>query len=139
LVAGVTTDDVFVDQAKKRIVARAKPLPGATIASYYALEKRMADRDPEWRFIIEPPAMALPQVQLDENGAIAANDPDYALAIWAIKRVNAPVGIIGDQQYSEAIMARLAQNGVKASYSGDDNVAGNIISFRWLAPDSVTE
>lgn len=139
LVAGVSTEDVLVDQTKKRIVARAKPLPGATIASYYALEKRMVARDPEWRFIIEPPATALPQIRLDENGAIAENDPDYALALWAIKRVDAPVGIICDQQYSETVMARLSQNGVTAVYRGNDNGSGNIVSFRWLAPDSVTE
>lgn len=139
LVAGISTDDVFVDQAKKRIVARAKPLPGASLASYYALEQRMADRDPQWRFIIEPPAMALPQVRLDDNGAIAENDPDYALALWAIKRVDAPIAVECSQQYSDAILAKLKESGTQAVYRGQNNAADNIIRFRWLAPDSVTE
>jgi uncharacterized hydrophobic protein (TIGR00271 family) len=139
LVAGVSTDDVFVDQTKKRIVAQAKPLPGANMASYYTLEKRMADRDPEWRFIITPPAMSLPEIRLDENGAIANNDASYALCLWAIKRVNAPVAITGNENAADAVIAQLAKDGAKAVYRGAGNAGEDSLQFRWLAPDSVDQ
>lgn len=137
LVAGVTRDDVFVDQQKKRIVARAKPLPGATMASYYALEQRMALRDPEWQFVIEPPAIALPEIALTD-GAIAADDPNYALALWAIKRVDTPVAILCDQGAAENITARLKADGVQAVYRGAGSSGGEVIKLGWLAPDTVT-
>jgi hypothetical protein len=136
LVAGVSGDDVFVDQAKKRIVAKAKPLPGATIASYYALEQRMAKRDPEWTFIVEPPALALPRVSLPD-GALAENDANYALALWAIKRVDSPVAVTGSEDDANIVLERLRKDGVEAVYDGSSNAGDSRVNVIWLAPGTV--
>ncbi len=136
LVAGVSGDDVFVDQAKKRIVAKAKPLPGATIASYYALEQRMSKRDPEWTFIVEPPALALPRVSLSD-GALAENDANYALALWAIKRVDSPVAVTGSEDDANIVLERLRKDGVEAVYNGSSNAGDSRVNVIWLAPGTV--
>jgi uncharacterized hydrophobic protein (TIGR00271 family) len=47
LVAGVSEDEVTVDAGRKRATVRARELPGATLASYRALEMRIAAR--RWR------------------------------------------------------------------------------------------
>ncbi|NQV94687.1 MAG: DUF389 domain-containing protein [Sphingomonadales bacterium] len=48
LIAGVSVDDVTLDTSKRRAMVNAKPLPGASLESYYALEQRVAAGAKNW-------------------------------------------------------------------------------------------
>jgi len=106
LAAGVAPGEVLIDNGHRRALVRAKRLEGASLATYRALEGRIAASEPEWRIELVPPAGALP--------AIAVNDgePDadaLALIGWAAQRLDRGVVLTGPSAQAEAAAARLRE------------------------------
>jgi len=92
LAAGVPVDDVTIDRQRQRAVAAFATLPGADLATYYALERRAAAAADGWTVEITPPAAPLPLIEF-ENGddALAGASRQAALrSAWAARRWNVP-------------------------------------------------
>ena len=132
LVAGVTADQVLVDRTAKRALVRAAPLPGADLASYRALEQRVAATQPSWSVTLIPPPAALPELsfegdELDERGREAA-----AIAVWGARRLQLPLGVSGRGARAEAALTALSEGGAVArAVEG----AGDGVALTWVAPE----
>lgn len=90
LTAGVSPESVTIDREHHRAMATAVPLPGATLASYRALEQRAAAQADGWDIVLTPPQMRLPLVRFASGEAEL--DPIAREAVlttaWAAKRWN---------------------------------------------------
>jgi uncharacterized hydrophobic protein (TIGR00271 family) len=97
LAAGVSENDVLIDDARRRALVRARALPGASLATYRALEARIAASEPEWQIELVPPSGTL-------AAAIPAEDPEPALALvqWAARRTGRGVVLTGPTGEAEA-------------------------------------
>jgi uncharacterized hydrophobic protein (TIGR00271 family) len=91
LAAGVSADDVMLDRDARRVLVAARPLPGASLAAYRALEARVAAQAEGWSVAIAPPAgLDLPAIAF----AGETDQPDDAgkeavlTTIWAAQRWN---------------------------------------------------
>lgn len=98
LVTGVAVDDVTIDRDHRRATAAARPLPGATIATYHVLEARAAGEADGWNVAIVPPQLPLPTIGFADN--VDALDDDARAAViasaWAARRWNMPaLGVPG--------------------------------------------
>ena len=114
LVAGVPETDVLVDRTRRRAMVRAEQLEGATLAAYKALEKRIADTEPEWTIELLPPAGALPgEVAFDENGPTVEGTQALGVIEWATRRVDVPIVLSGNREQAEAAAEILRQRGVE--------------------------
>lgn len=110
LAAGVEADDVLIDTDRRRALVRARPLDGASLATYRALEARIAASEPDWRIELVPPPMPL-----DTAMAVADGSPDAAalgLVEWAALRQGRAVRLIGPVDEVEAAAEGLRQAGV---------------------------
>ncbi|WOE76199.1 DUF389 domain-containing protein [Alterisphingorhabdus coralli] len=139
MVAGVPPENVVVDRTAKRAMVKAKPLPGAGLGSYYVLEQRLAEMKPDWTVIIEPPATALPELELMKDDPLLPDKADYQLALWAIRRIDAPVAVSGDGLAGRALVKRLEDAGVTARYAGQGNATRGRLRLEWLAPDALAD
>ncbi len=92
LVAGISEDGVLVDSAKRHALARAGVLPGATLATYRALEERLSAANPGWRVTLIPPAVALPPVTVTDGTPDAAQ---VATLAWGAERRDEAIGVRG--------------------------------------------
>ncbi len=98
--AGIAPEDVVIDREGHRAQAAARPLAGATLASYRALESRIAAHADGWTIAIVPPA-GLPLTPitgtLDAEGQLPPEASDaLRLDCWAARRWNWPdLGIAG--------------------------------------------
>lgn len=113
LAAGVSENDVLIDEARRRALVRAKPLAGAGLATYRALEDRIAASEPDWRIELVPPPVPL-------GGTIPAKDgePDaatLALVQWAAQRLDRGVVLTGPADTAEAAAKALGEAGVAAA------------------------
>ncbi|MEP2736619.1 MAG: DUF389 domain-containing protein [Erythrobacter sp.] len=123
LAAGVSDGEVVIDAQRRRAIVKAKPLEGATLATYRALEQRIAASEPEWRIELTPPASALasapaiPEITLNEEGAISDEGMaalDYAA--WGAQRLELPLRISGNAEALAAAQAHLKKRGVEAEF-----------------------
>jgi len=90
--AGVTADAVTIDREHHRMTATAITLPGATGATYRALEQRMAAAAPGWEIRIVPPLSRFPTIGFAPD-ADTLDDPgkqSVQLSIWEAMRWNIP-------------------------------------------------
>ncbi|MDG2533662.1 DUF389 domain-containing protein [Sphingomonas sp. HITSZ_GF] len=117
LLAGVAEDQLALDPVTRHAQVRAAPLPGATLASYRALEQRAAAIDPDWTVHLVPPAGALP----------GADDLDTA--IWAARRLDLPIAVTG--RGAEAVVEKLEAAGVTATRQPGNAAT---VTLRWQAP-----
>ena len=88
--AGVSPDDVTIDREHHRVTATAAPLPGATAATYRALEQRMSAVIGTWQVAIVPPMGAFPQIRFSRT-VDALDDAARSavlLSAWEAKRWN---------------------------------------------------
>lgn len=114
LVAGVAPDRVLIDLSAKRAYVRASALPGADLASYRALEARVAASEEGWSVTLVPPVAALPKVEFDAEGPTAAGVQAMETAAWAAKRLGLEIGVSSAiAARAEAVRAALAQAGVR--------------------------
>lgn len=98
LVTGIPADDVTIDRDHRRATAAAVPLPGATVATYHALESRAAAETEGWSVVIVPPQGPLPEVAFADNVDTldAAARASVVTSIWAARRWNMPaLGVPG--------------------------------------------
>jgi len=88
--AGIVADDVTIDRDHHRATGTAARLPGATSATYRALEKRISDATDGWAITIVPPSGEFPTIRFAENNDTldAAAKQAVALSIWQAKRWN---------------------------------------------------
>ena len=113
LAAGVEQGEVLIDPARRRALLRAKQLEGANMATYRALEARIAASEAEWVIELIPPSAPLPPAITFADGA-----PDeagaQALAVigWAAQRSGRDVVLSGNPDRAEAAAGVLRTNGV---------------------------
>ena len=88
--AGVRPDAVMVDQGHQRATVAAAALPGATLATYHALEQRVQQSSPGWHVVLVPPFSALPMIRFADGSDTLdqAGDESVGLSAWAAKRWN---------------------------------------------------
>ncbi|MGR6329993.1 DUF389 domain-containing protein [Sphingomonas sp. XXL09] len=90
LITGITPDAVTIDRDHHRAVAAAAPLPGASVATYRALERRAAEQSDDWDVAIVPPQGPLPTIAFaggaDTLDAVASDA--VATSAWAAHRWN---------------------------------------------------
>ncbi len=113
LAAGVAEGDVLIDEARRRALVRAKPLPGASLATYRALETRIAASEPDWRIELVPPPAPL-------GVTIPAEDSAAALAqvAWAAQRAGRAVVLTGPAGEAEAAAEVLREGGIAVQLQG---------------------
>jgi uncharacterized hydrophobic protein (TIGR00271 family) len=113
LAAGVEQGEVLIDPARRRALVRAKQLEGASMATYRALEARIAASEAEWVIELIPPSAPLPPAITFADGV-----PDeagaQALAVigWAAQRSGRDVLLSGNPDRAEAAAGVLRANGV---------------------------
>lgn len=111
LVAGVDEADVLVDRQRRRALVRARPLEGATLRAYLALEQRAAAQVEGWAVELVPPARELPDVAFAGKVPDKSGDEALDLAAWAAKRVGVPVILTGAPAQTELVAQRLREAG----------------------------
>jgi uncharacterized hydrophobic protein (TIGR00271 family) len=114
LVAGVGRDAVLVDAERRHVLARAGPLPGATLATYRTLEERLAASERNWRVSLIPPALPFGVIRSADG---VADPDDVATIAWAAQRRDAAVEVSGAG--SDPLMEALAKAGVTATQGSE--------------------
>ena len=134
LIAGVSMDDVMLDTSKRRAMVVAKPLPGASLASYYALEQRVAAGAKNWTIKLQPPAMALPELRITDGAVSATSNRDLDLIIWASERIGLPLGMNSAVAGRAVVKEALASNNIIIGQETDLAIPNGGVRLRWLAP-----
>ncbi len=139
LVAGVSVDDVTIDTTKRRAIVSAKPLQGATLDTYYALEKRIADQAKDWAIEIKPPAVTLPSLQVTDGAITEKSTAQLPLIGWAAARVQLPMGAYGSSNDIEVARKTLFDaHATTISAAGPGDAAGTV-RLRWLSPQETAQ
>ncbi|KQX20067.1 MULTISPECIES: DUF389 domain-containing protein [unclassified Sphingomonas] len=129
LAAGVAPEAVTIDRDHRRATVIAAPLPGATVATYRALELRAQQDVDDWAITITPPQGPLPPIAFADNVDtldIPAREAVLTSA-WAARRWNirslsvpglpetAPENPILSQRRALVIAQLLRSQGVEAT------------------------
>lgn len=112
LATGIAAEDVTIDRDHHRATAPATPLPGATLATYRALEARAAAGNDGWAVAIVPPQQPLPAIAFADNADVL--DPAARAAVetsaWAARRWNVrSLGVPGLPEGDPPARPNLAQ------------------------------
>lgn len=116
LVAGVPAESILIDRQARLARVVAAPLPGAGLAAYRALERRVAATAPGWRVLLVPPPVAPDPA-----------DPDTVA--WAADRLALAVVAGGN---ADALVAALQERGVQV----DRRPGRGPITLAWAVPDA---
>jgi len=135
LVAGVEPEAVLIDRANRRAVVKAKPLTGASLSTYYELETRVAALEPDWSLLVEPPALPLPNITLEDGKLTAEGQAAFALASWAAARIGTPIGINGRDADAAKLKAMFKDKNIDTVRKSALPNRRNIVSTGWIAPD----
>ena len=133
LVAGVSEDELTIDRQRRRAVVRARPLEGATLATYRELELRIAATEPDWTVEITPPKLSLPQVSLSDEELDQAGIEAVQLIAWASRRLNMPVEVTGPNGQVETVATTLSDAGI--TVTAVPLRRGNVVQARWSQED----
>jgi uncharacterized hydrophobic protein (TIGR00271 family) len=90
LASGTAPETVTIDREHQRVVAAGVPLPNATLATYRALETRVAAFADGWTVEITPPRAAMPEIAF-ADGADSLDDASREAVLtsaWAARRWN---------------------------------------------------
>ena len=109
LAAGVAPGEVLIDPTRRHALVRAKRLDGAGLATYRALEARIAASEPEWRVELVPPAGALPVIRASDDAAA------LDLIGWAALRLDRTVQLTGDPDIAEQAAVALRDKGIEVT------------------------
>ena len=139
LIAGVSVNDVTLDTSKRRAMVNAKPLPGASLASYYALEQRVAAGAKNWTIKLQPPAIALPDLKIADGALAPTSSRNLDLIAWATDRIGLPLGIAGAAPDRAVARDVLKAKNIKIAQESDMVVPGAGIKLRWLAPSETND
>jgi uncharacterized hydrophobic protein (TIGR00271 family) len=113
LAAGVPQSEVLIDPARRRALVRAKPLPGASLVTYRALEARIAALEPEWTIELIPPVGALDaSIAYEDGEPTQAGEAARDLVGWAALRLNRGVVLTGPADEADAAAEALRNAGV---------------------------
>ena len=134
LIAGVEPEAILIDRRGTGAVVRAARLPGATMATYRALEARVAASEPRWRISLIPPPAALAPVTFDGEAPDAAGREAIATAVWAARRLRLPLGVVGGEARAEAVLAALREAEVEAERVDGEGAAAEPVRLAWRAP-----
>lgn len=134
LVAGVDQKDLMIDKDRRRATVTARELDGATLRAYRELEDRIAASEPNWQVELRPPARPLPTITFAEGEPNEAGLAALDLAVWAARRVTAPLVLNGETAEREWLSAYLRDAGVRVAM-GAEGAPLNSVSLRWGAPD----
>jgi hypothetical protein len=119
LAAGVPENEVLIDEARRRALVRARRLDGASLATYRALEKRIAAGEPDWTIELIPPAGALPaSIGFDDGEPTEAGASALALTGWAAQRLAREVVLTGPADTAEAASEILREQGIAVDIRG---------------------
>jgi len=138
LIAGVSVDDVTLDTAKRRALVIAKPLPDASLASYYTLERRVAAKANDWNIKLQPPAVALPKLTITDGALASTSSADLELIVWASERLNLPLGITGSAEDMAVTKRILQARNVTVAQETETAAPDGGIGLRWAAPAEST-
>lgn len=139
LLAGVPPDQVLIDRGAMRAIVRAAPLPGATLASYRALEARLAAMEPRWRIALIPPGIDLPEIAVSGDELDSSSRDEIDTAAWAAQRLNLPIGVAdGSTAAAEAVAIALRGAGADARVIAPRR-RGDLVRLRWLVPGAAPE
>lgn len=135
LVAGVSPDQVLIDGASNRALVRATRLPGAGLATYRVLERRVAAGATGWDIILIPPSLPFPEIAFEDDEPNAAGRESLSLAMWAARRTGMPIGVASSSDArAEAVLSVFRQSGVEARRVPG---ASNGVALQWVAPEAV--
>lgn len=137
LVAGVTADQVTIDTTNRRAIVSARPLKGATLETYYALEQRIADQAKNWAIRIKPPAAQLPSLMIEDGAVEDKSTAQLSLIGWAAARVELPLGATGSPEDVEIVRKALLDNHAIAVNDAGTGGADGTVRLRWLSPQDV--
>ena len=133
LVAGVSEDELTIDRQRRRAIVRARPLEGASLATYRELELRIAATEPDWTIEITPPKLGLPQVSLTDGELDEAGIEAVQLIAWASRRLNTPVEVTGPNGQVEAVATTLSDAGL--TVTAVPLRRSNVVQARWSQDD----
>ena len=128
LVAGIKREDVMLDRENRRVMAKARALPGLSLAGYRELEGRVSSEAPGWTVMLRPPALPLPSVTLSEGKPDDAGNAALALIDWAARRTGIRVELAGPGAATGALAETLRQQGVEVVTTTE---RGSQVSARW--------
>ncbi|MEP2987830.1 MAG: DUF389 domain-containing protein [Parasphingorhabdus sp.] len=131
LVAGVEQDDVIVDTSKRRAIVMAKPLPGASLQTYYALEQRMVKQMPDWAINIQPPPAALPDLVVAENELTNASKRRLEWISWAALRSPMAIRMTGAKADMGIVALELAKQNLFLAKTETENSQSGRVKFDW--------
>ena len=98
---------------------RAKRLDGATLATYRALEGRIAASEPEWSIeLIPPPAALSAAIPFNDGIPTEAGSAALELIAWASLRLDRGVVLTGPAAEAEAAAEALRADGIAAEVRG---------------------
>ncbi|GGB52126.1 DUF389 domain-containing protein [Blastomonas aquatica] len=126
ILAGVSPDAVLVDREKRLAQVRASPLPGATLATYRALEQRLSQAEPQWQMQLIPPPLALPLISFDDDEPDAVGVQNLALVTWAARRTGLSLTVQGAGNRADYVLTKLREAGIQAETNGSRNSDGPI-------------
>jgi uncharacterized hydrophobic protein (TIGR00271 family) len=116
LAAGVPESDVLIDRNRRRALVRAKRLEGATMATYRALERRIAAGEPEWTIELIPPSAALPgAIPFADGAPTEAGGAALNVIAWAALRLDRAVVLTGPGDEVETAVGSLREDGVRVA------------------------
>jgi len=113
LAAGVEQSEVLIDPARRRALVRAKRLDGASLATYRALEARIAASEADWTIELIPPTAPLPSaISLADGEPDEAGTQALAVIGWAAQRTGRGLVLSGNRDTAEAAAAQLRRSGI---------------------------
>ena len=129
MAAGVERSAVLLDRDTRIVSANAKPLPGLSLEGYRDLEARVIGDTPGWTVQLRPPLLALPQIETDADGPTEEGLRAEGIVAWAAQRISLPVRLIGPEEATGELVARLQKDGIVVDHV--DNVNGSVIAVTW--------
>ncbi len=126
--AGVDPERVTLDRYHRRVVARAAVLPGASLATYRALEQRASATADGWEVALVPPLGQMPLIRfvngsdiLDETARRVVLDSAWAAGRWNVPALAVPglPAVVGNapnlaERRGLAIAALLREQGIRS-------------------------
>jgi uncharacterized hydrophobic protein (TIGR00271 family) len=134
LISGARPEDVLIDREHRRALVAAQVLPGASLAAYRELERRIAATEPEWRIELKPPAAGLPDVVVSHGKPTSASTDAVSLIVWADQRIGTPLVLEGTPADTDVLAALLEEKGLSVRRDKSWRHSGRV-AVRWAAPD----
>lgn len=133
LLAGVEPQAVTTDRQNRRAVVRASPLEGADLATFRALERRLAAQYSDWSIQLVPPLLPLPAIAFAEGEPTDAGRANLALTGWASQRLGLPLVLEGGNNEARTVAAAiLREAGVEPRLLA----GGPTMQARWDTPEN---